>query len=77
VLKHDKAGVVSMANTGPNTNTSQFFITMRPTPWLDGKNVVVGRVISGFEIVERIEQQGLEDGSLRGEVLIENSGQLV
>jgi len=66
-----------MANFGPNTNTSQFFISVRPLPWLDGKNVVFGRVISGFETVDKIEQQGLEDGTLRGEVMIENSGQLV
>ena len=53
-LKHDGAGVLSMANRGPNTNTSQFFITLVPTPHLNGRHTVFGRVISGLEVVMAI-----------------------
>jgi peptidyl-prolyl isomerase F (cyclophilin D) len=75
-LKHTGAGDLSMANAGPDTNGSQFFITFRKTSFLDGKHVVFGKVTTGMDVVKAMEAVGSEDGKPAKTVTIVNSGQL-
>lgn len=75
-IRHTEPGMLSMANAGPNTNGSQFFITTVATPWLDGKHVVFGKVVQGMDIVRTMEAQGSQNGRTRSPVVISNCGQL-
>ncbi|KAJ1959138.1 hypothetical protein IWQ62_004734 [Dispira parvispora] len=75
---HDAEGLLSMANRGPNTNNSQFFITVRPTPHLDGKHVVFGRVVQGFPVVQKLEQVPVDEKDRPQKVvMITHCGELV
>lgn len=76
-LKHDQAGLLSMANSGPNSNNSQFFITSVPTPWLNNVHVVFGKVISGMDIVRNLEGLGSPSGKPRKHITIRDCGIVV
>ena len=75
-VKHTKPGYLSMANAGPNTQGSQFFITTVATPWLDGKHVVFGKVLEGMDVVKAVEAVGSQSGTTSKTVRISKSGQL-
>ena len=75
-LRHMGPGVLSMANAGPNTNGSQFFITFAETPWLDGRHVAFGRVVEGLDVVRAIEKAGSMSGRTVRPVIIADCGEL-
>jgi len=76
-IKHTGPGLLSMANSGKNTNGSQFFITTVKTQWLDGKHVVFGAVVDGMDVVKKIEALGSQSGKTKGEIKIVDSGEIV
>ncbi|XP_062615233.1 peptidyl-prolyl cis-trans isomerase-like [Saccostrea cucullata] len=75
-LKHTGPGILSMVNSGPNSNSSQFFICTTATPWLDGKYVVFGQVVEGMDVVKKMEGCGTRSGNTKAKILIQNCGQL-
>ena len=73
-LKHEGPGVLSMANAGPNTNGSQFFLCTAATPWLDGRHVVFGQVIEGYAVVQAVQSVGSSSGRTGCAVVVADCG---
>ena len=75
-LKHTGPGILSMANAGPNTNGSQFFICTAKTEWLDGAHVVFGKVVEGMDTIKTVEGYGNRSGKVSKQILISDCGEL-
>jgi peptidyl-prolyl cis-trans isomerase B (cyclophilin B) len=72
-VKHDRGGLLSMANAGPGTDGSQFFLTFVATPWLDGKHTIFGEVVSGKEVLPELEKRGSQSGATKETLKMEKS----
>ena len=70
-IRHDTPGLLSMANAGPNTDGSQFFLTFVPAPWLDGKHTIYGRVVEGMDTLKKLEDAGSQSGKTKEPLTIE------
>merc|ERR1712043_78465 len=75
-LKHTGSGILSMANAGPNTNGSQFFLCTAKTAWLDGKHVVFGNAVEGTDVIDKIEAVGSQNGKTSQKITVTACGQL-
>ena len=74
--RHFGPGTLSMANAGPNTNGSQFFICTSPTDWLNGKHVVFGQITKGYDVIRAVEAVGSQSGATRKPVKIADCGEI-
>ena len=75
-LRHTGPGILSMANAGPNTNGSQFFICTVKTEWLDGKHVVFGSVVEGMDVIKKAESFGSRSGKTSAKIVVDDYGEV-